>query len=43
MHLRGGLHSAVAKERPALEMGLPLFDGQYIDPISLESANDYCI
>ncbi len=34
------LHSAVAKKRPALDMGPPLFDGQYIYPIALESAND---
>ncbi len=34
------LQSAVAKERPALEMGPPYFDGQYIDLIALESAND---
>ncbi len=32
--------SAVAKECPALEMGPPYFDGQYIDPIALEFAND---
>ncbi len=30
----------MANERPALEMGPPPFDGQYIDPFALESAND---
>ncbi len=40
MHLREVLQSAVAKERPALDMGQPYFDGQYIDPIALESTND---
>ncbi len=35
-----GLQSAVAKEHPVLAMGPPYFDGQYIDPIALKSAND---
>ncbi len=29
-----------SQKRPALEMGPPYFDGQYINPVALESAND---